>query len=77
MHGEGLADKGFEHCDMHFANFNKVRFPRVLRNRDSTQYDVVELITKVKHCELRHTSEVECSFFENVDAVKDAVIREK
>ena len=37
------------------------------------QYDVIELVTKVDYCQLRYTSEVNFSFFENVDAAKDIV----
>ena len=32
IYGEGLADKGFEHADLSFANFNQVRTPMMLRN---------------------------------------------
>ena len=76
IYGEGLADKGFENCDRYFAHFNRVRCPRVLRSRNVKQYDVLELITKGKHCKLRHASEVAFSFFENVDALKDFVTKE-
>ena len=40
------------------------------------QCDVLELITKGDYCRLRHTSEVDFSFFEYEDAVKDFVTRE-
>ena len=54
VHGEGLADKGFKNCDRYFANLNRVRCPRMLRNREVKQCNVIELMTKDKHCKLRH-----------------------
>lgn len=41
--GEALADKGFENTDRFFANFNRTRCPRVLRNREVKQCDAIEL----------------------------------
>ena len=76
IYGEGLADKGFENCDRYFGHFNRVRCPRALRSRNIKQCDVVELITNGKYCNLRHTSEVAFSFFENVDALKDYITKE-
>lgn len=73
FNGECLADKGFENTDRLFAHFNRVRCPRILRNREAKQYDVIELLSKGAHCRLRCASEVNFSFFENVDAVKDFV----
>ena len=61
--GEGLADKGFENCESYFSNFNRVRCPRIVRSRDFKQCDVIELMTKGKHFELRCTSEVAFYFF--------------
>ena len=45
----------------------------MLRNRNVKQYDVLELLNKGDYCKLRYTSEVNFSFFENVDAVKDYI----
>ena len=71
--GEGLADKGFENGDKYFDHFNRVRCPRMLRNRNVKQCDVVELLSKEDYCKLRYTSEVDFTLFEHVDAVKDCV----
>ena len=71
--GECLADKGFENTDRYYAHLNRVRCPRMLRNRDVKQCDVIELMTKGEHCRLRHTSEVNFSFFEHLESVKDYV----
>ena len=71
--GEGLADKGFENADRHFSHFNRVRYPRILRNRNVKQCDVVELLSKEDYCKLRCTSEVDFTLFKNVDVVKDCV----
>ena len=40
------------------------------------QYDVIEVLTKGEYCRLQYASEVNFSFFENVDTVKDYVPRE-
>ena len=69
--GEGLSDEGFENCDRSFTFLNIVRCPRILRNRDYKQYDIIELITKGKCCKLRCTSEVTFTFLENVYTVKN------
>ena len=56
-----------------FAHLNRVRCPRILRSREVKQYDAIELLTKGEYCRLRYISEVNFSFFENIDALKGYV----
>ena len=70
---EGLGDKGFEHCDRFFAFMNKVRTPKILRNRVVKQYTPPELKLKAVYCKGRHTIETDYSILENVDALKDTI----
>ena len=71
IYGEGLADKGFEHSYLIFSKFNKVRTPRMSRDRELKKYDVSELLTKDKYCKLRLTTKVVFYFLENTDMLKD------
>ena len=48
----------------------------MLRSRKVKQYDVLERITKGKHCKFRCTSKVAFSFSENADTLKDFVAKE-
>ena len=41
--GEGLVDKGFDRTDRFFAHFNRVRCPKLLRQRDVKQHHAQEL----------------------------------
>ena len=50
FNGECLADKGFENTDRFCSHLNRIRYPRMLRNRDVKQCDITELLTKHEHC---------------------------
>ena len=47
FNGECLADKGFQNTDRFFAYLSRVRCPRMLRNRDVKQCDVIEISCKM------------------------------
>ena len=72
-YGEGLADKGFEHTDTLFAWFNRVCCPKVMKARKLKQYHELELPDKGICCTGRYTIEVNYSFLENNDILKDGV----
>ena len=72
-HGEGLADKGFQGDDRLMPNFNQVRCPNILMKSEVKQCEQDDLDDKGDCCRLRYTSEVNFSFFENVDMLKDHI----
>ena len=76
MDSEGLANKGFEFLDRLFAHFNQVRCSRVLRSRHTKQYDIIELDNKADYCTVQYIGKVVFSFLENLDMLKDGVLRE-